>query len=141
MDGLSVLKRMTLFYIFRHPDFVPLVNNFSSPDSIPHTPSRTTKSNKFNSIVVKSWVISSHIIKQVLASQVQDTHSIKFSWVKLLQELHDELGEREICCVANNAFLHHLLDCLIETDGQTFRKDIYQCYHCIYGVHLGVSLI
>ncbi|CEI91811.1 hypothetical protein RMCBS344292_06089 [Rhizopus microsporus] len=137
MDGLSVLKRMTLFYIFRHPDFVPLVNNFSSPDSIPHTPSRTTKSNRFNSIVVKSWVISSHIIKQVLASQVQDTHSIKFSWVKLLQELHDELGEREICCVANNAFLHHLLDCLIETDSQAFRKDIYQCYHCIYGVHLG----
>lgn len=108
MDGLSVLKRMTLFYIFRHPDFVPLVNNFSSPDSIPHTPSRTTKSNKFNSIVVKSWVISSHIIKQVLASQVQDTHSIKFSWVKLLQELHDELGEREICCVANSKRLFYL---------------------------------
>lgn len=40
-----------------------------------------------------------------------------------------------------DAFLHHLLDCLIETDSQAFRKDIYQCYHCIYGVHLGVSLI
>jgi hypothetical protein len=38
-----------------------------------------------------------------------------------------------------DVFLHHLLNNLFETDSEAFRKDIYQCYHCIYGVHLGVS--
>ncbi|KAG1031933.1 hypothetical protein G6F25_011708 [Rhizopus arrhizus] len=101
IDILTIVLRMTVYYIFRHPDFVPLVNNFSSPDSIPHTPSRITKANRFNAIVIKSWIIHSHLIKRELRAQTRKTQKIMFDWVKLLQEFHDELGEREICCTSN----------------------------------------
>lgn len=160
MDVLKIVLKMSLHYVFRHPDFVPLVNNFSSPDSIPHTPSKITKSNRFNAIAVKSWVMYSLLMKRELLVQSQDTKKIMLDWTKLLQELHDELGEREICCSSDgnymsfsfffsflkndfffllDVFLYHLLENFFETDRKLFRKDIYQCYHCIYGVHLGVN--
>ncbi|KAI9264814.1 hypothetical protein BY458DRAFT_513660 [Sporodiniella umbellata] len=139
IDVLKTIMKMTLYYVFRHPDFVPLVNNFSSPDSVPHTPSKITKSNRFNAIAVKSWVMFSILMKRELVLCGQGGNSKLFDWTKLLQELHDELGEREICCTSNDVFLHHLLLNLFETDSTLFRKDIYQCYHCIYGVHLGAE--
>ncbi|CAO3660434.1 unnamed protein product [Rhizopus stolonifer] len=139
MDVLRIVLKMSLHYVFRHPDFVPLVNNFSSPDSIPHTPSKITKSNRFNAIAVKSWVMYSLLMKRELSVQNQDTKKIMLDWTKLLQELHDELGEREICCSSDDVFLYHLLENFFETDRKLFRKDIYQCYHCIYGVHLGTD--
>lgn len=36
-------------------------------------------------------------------------------------------------------FLTHLMATLTKADDTHFRRDIYQCYHCLYGVHLAVS--
>lgn len=131
---------MSTYYIFRHPDFVPLVNNFTSPDIPPHAPSKATKSNGFNDLMIKSWVLYSYLLQNAL-STVQDTSAgdIMQSWSQLLQELHDELGEREICGASNSLFIHHLLNTLVKVDNVAFRRAIYQCYHCLYGVHLAVT--
>ncbi|KAI7905962.1 uncharacterized protein BX663DRAFT_483630 [Cokeromyces recurvatus] len=123
-----------------HPDFVPLVNNFTTPDIPPHRPSKVTKSNIFNDIIVKSWVLQSYLIQHMFrknsCSVANDTMIL---WAELLQELHDELGEREVCGVAKNIFLHHLLETFIKIDNKIFRREIYQCYHCLYDVHLAAE--
>lgn len=38
-------------------------------------------------------------------------------------------------------FLSHLMNTLTKSDDMHFRRDIYQCYHCLYGVHLAVSVL
>lgn len=36
-------------------------------------------------------------------------------------------------------FLQHLIKMLSDVDVKSGRRGIYQCYHCLYGVHLAVS--
>jgi hypothetical protein len=141
-NKLVILLRMSTCYIFRHPDFVPLVNNFTTPDVPPHTPSKVTKSNGFNDIVIKSWVLQSRLIQHTLTNNTSlSSDDVVLTWAELLQELHDELGEREICGVSKSIFIHHLMETLTNVDDSTFRREIYQCYHCLYGVHLAVSTL
>lgn len=116
---------------------MPLVNNFTAPDMPPHTPSKATKSNGFNDLLIRSWVLHSYLLQH----SVRGDKEIMSSWAQLLQELHDELGEREICGASKSLFIQHLLATLTRTDNMTFRREIYQCYHCLFGVHLAVSLI
>lgn len=158
-DKLSALLRMSIYYIFRHPDFVPLVNNFSTPDVPPHTPSKITKSNGFNDIVAKSWVIQSYLVQHVIQHNKEpNTNGAIYTWAELLKELHEELGEREVCgagkrkfiffitgfpysCIYVGIFLSHLMTTLTKADDVQFRREIYQCYHCLYGVHLAVCYL
>lgn len=95
---------MSIYYIFRHPDFVPLVNNFSTPDTPPHTPSKITKSNGFNDIMIKAWVIQSYLIQHTLHKYEEPTNGATGIWAELLKGLHDELGEREVCGAAKRKF-------------------------------------
>ncbi|KAI9260891.1 hypothetical protein EDC94DRAFT_610142 [Helicostylum pulchrum] len=138
-NRLSILLRMSIYYIFRHPDFVPLVNNFTVPDMPPHTPSRITKSNGFNDIMIKSWVLKSYLIQHTLRHYGEPVNDTISTWSELLKELHDELGEREVCGAAKRIFLTHLMATLTKADDTHFRRDIYQCYHCLYGVHLAAE--
>jgi hypothetical protein len=153
---------MSIYYIFRHPDFVPLVNNFSTPDVPPHTPSKITKSNGFNDIMIKAWVLQSYLIQHVIQhNEVPNMNGAISTWAELLKELHEELGEREVCGAGKRKFtsivqifffdihvhnlyyvgifLSHLMTTLTKADDIQFRREIYQCYHCLYGVHLAVS--
>ncbi|KAI7893343.1 uncharacterized protein EV154DRAFT_501727 [Mucor mucedo] len=139
-NKLSALLRMSIYYIFRHPDFVPLVNNFSTPDVPPHTPSKVTKSNGFNDIVAKAWVLQSYLIQHVIQhNEERNTNGAIYTWAELLKELHEELGEREVCGAGKRIFLSHLMDTLTKADDLQFRREIYQCYHCLYGVHLAAE--
>ncbi|KAI8378602.1 hypothetical protein BD560DRAFT_389864 [Blakeslea trispora] len=140
LESLCSVLKMSIYYMFRHPDFVPFVNNFSSPDVPPHTPSKATKANKFNAIIVKAWVLQSHLIQQALEdTKSQSTDELQRAWAELLHSLHDELGEREFCGASNSIFLHHVRETLVKVDDLAFRREIYQCYHCLYGVHLAAE--
>lgn len=140
-NKLVILLRMSTCYIFRHNDFVPLVNNFTTPDVPPHTPSKITKTNGFNDILIKSWVLQSHLIQRALTNSASiDNDDIIVTWAELLQELHDELGEREICGASKSVFIYHLMETLTRVNDNRFRREIYQCYHCLYGVHLAASI-
>ncbi|KAI9478245.1 MAG: hypothetical protein EXX96DRAFT_570148 [Benjaminiella poitrasii] len=139
IDKLVVMIKMSTYYIFRHPDFIPLVNNFTTPDMPPHRPSKITKSNIFNDIIVKSWVLQSYLFQHVLNKSNSTTNDMMVTWAELLQELHDELGEREVCGAAKSIFLHHLLDTFMKVDDTSLRREIYQCYHCLYDVHLATE--
>ncbi|KAI8080754.1 uncharacterized protein B0P05DRAFT_72267 [Gilbertella persicaria] len=140
LENLNNLLKMSIYYMFRHPDFVPFVNNFSSPDVPPHTPSKITKSNSFNEIIIKGWVLQSHLFQQAFKKTTNESiREVKHAWAELLHSLHDELGEREVCGVAKSIFLQHVMDTLVQVDDVTFRREIYQCYHCLYGVHLAAE--
>ncbi|KAI8639579.1 hypothetical protein BD408DRAFT_371457 [Parasitella parasitica] len=140
MDTLSVLLRMSIYYIFRHPDFVPIVNNFTNPDVPPHAPSKITKMNGFNDILIKSWVLQSSLLQYTLKLNKDSVaNNALIMWGELLQQLHDELGEREVCGAAKTIFVQHLMRTLGKADSTVFRREIYQCYHCLYGVHLAAE--
>ncbi|KAI8967147.1 hypothetical protein BDF20DRAFT_901944, partial [Mycotypha africana] len=138
---------MTVYYLFRHPDFIPLVNNFTEPDVPQHRPSKTSKGNVFNQVIVKAWVCQSSLVQTKVRQQMQQQqqqqdvgmHAILSLGAEVMQELHDELGEREICDASNGIYLQHLLETLVKVDDKRFRRDIYQCYHCLYGVHLAAE--
>jgi hypothetical protein len=95
-NKLMIVLRMSIIYIFRHPDFVPLVNNFTN-DMPPHKPARATKHNGFNDLTAKAWVLQSHLLQHAIQD---DKGEIMVDWVELLQRYHDELGERQICGAA-----------------------------------------
>lgn len=86
--------------MFRHPDFIPLVNNFVNPEAPIHAPSATTKANGFNVLMVRLWVWVSHMIRQYTFNEVEDVEQQKETQkqlAELLSDVHDDLGEREIC--------------------------------------------
>ncbi|CEP06985.1 hypothetical protein, partial, partial [Parasitella parasitica] len=130
MDTLSILLKMSIYYIFRHPDFVPIVNNFTSPDMPPHAPSRVTKMNGFNDILIKSWVLQSSLLQYAL--KLSSKHSVVADnamnmWGELLQQLHDELGEREVCGAAKTIFVHHLMRTLGKAESGSIEE-----HHCVH---------
>lgn len=91
---------MTSQYMFRHPDFIPLVNNFVNPEAPIHAPSVTTKANGFNVLMVRLWVWISHMIRLYSDNEIQETdqqNEIQTQLSELLSDVHDDLGEREIC--------------------------------------------
>ncbi|CAO3593379.1 unnamed protein product [Absidia cylindrospora] len=134
VDSLMIILRTTILYTFRHPDFIPLVNNFSNPDMTPHVPSKKTKINSYNAVATKSWVMISTLAQHRMT---QENYKKKLaSLAILLQTMHDELGEREVCGASKGIFLQHLVELLSRVDVDEHRRGIYQCYHCLYGVHL-----
>ena len=93
---------MAVQYVYRHQDFIPIANNFSTSTAEPHDTSNVTRSSRFNSIVINSWVLTSNIIQQSIPddntpASIESTRKL----VGTLISLHDELGERQICGVAN----------------------------------------
>lgn len=95
-----LLLHMTSQYMFRHPDFIPLVNNFVNPEAPIHAPSATTKSNGFNVLMVRLWVWISHMIRQYTANEIESPEQVNETQkqlAELLSDVHDDLGEREIC--------------------------------------------
>ncbi|KAI8096895.1 uncharacterized protein BX664DRAFT_68541 [Halteromyces radiatus] len=137
IDSLMILLRTTIIYTFRHPDFIPLVNNFSNPEMTPHVPSRKTKINSYNAVTTKSWVLVSTLAQQKIKYDNDENKMV--SLASLLQNMHDELGEREVCGASKGIFLQHLVQVLSEVDANNNRRGIYQCYHCLYGVHLAAE--
>ncbi|CAO3617860.1 unnamed protein product [Cunninghamella blakesleeana] len=132
-DSLMIFLRTTIFYIFRHPDYIPLVNNFTIPDVPPHRPSERTKENFYNALTTKSWLLLSILIQLNSNNDKQKITLLS----ELLQNMHDELGEREICRTSNGMFLRYIMKILtINDESDENRGGIYQCYHCLYGVHL-----
>ncbi|ORX50528.1 hypothetical protein DM01DRAFT_1095919 [Hesseltinella vesiculosa] len=131
-DGLLILLRTTMIYIFRHSDFIPLVNNFASPDSPPHVPSRCTVNSFFNGLITKAWVTTGVLLQQI----INEDHDKMVAMATVLQSLHDELGEREICGASKGIFLKYLMMILEKLDMDDDRRSIYQCYHCLYGILL-----
>jgi hypothetical protein len=95
---------MSIFYVFRHPDFIPLVNNFKNQDVSPHTPSKTTRSNGFNNILIKSWVLESKLVTYMHQKNKLVAPDFMPRWASLLQDVHDDLGERVICGAADSRF-------------------------------------
>ncbi|KAI8145939.1 hypothetical protein BJV82DRAFT_29849 [Fennellomyces sp. T-0311] len=135
VDTVLIIIQMTMHYIFRHADFIPLVNNFAIPTADPHVPSQTTRNCRFNTIVANGWVLMATLVQHLIPDS-NDSSEIKCALADTLLSLHDELGEREICGVAKGAFLKYLLKLLTQENSTKYRRGIYQCYHCLYGVHL-----
>ncbi|KAI9274845.1 hypothetical protein BDA99DRAFT_498736 [Phascolomyces articulosus] len=134
-DSILIVLQMTVQYVFRHPDFIPLVNNFATPTAEPHGPSNTTRSSKFNSVVINAWVLAATLIQHCIPddnslASLESRHAL----VDMLISLHDELGERQICGVAKGAFLKCLLKLPPQENDAKYKLGIYQCYHCLYGV-------
>ncbi|ORZ15034.1 hypothetical protein BCR42DRAFT_353065 [Absidia repens] len=134
VDSLMIILRTTILYTFRHPDFIPLVNNFSNPDMTPHVPSKKTKINSYNAVATKSWVMISTLAQHKMKQENSDDKLAPLA--NLLQTMHDELGEREVCGASKGIFLQHLVELLSRVAVDEHRRGIYQCYHCLYGVHL-----
>lgn len=126
-NKLAALLRMSIYYIFRHPDFVPLVNNFSTPDVPPHTPSKVTKSNGFNDIVAKAWVLQSYLVQHVIQhNEERNTNGAIYTWAELLKELHEELGEREVCGAGKRKlFFSFYLFCIFKCLYRNFLESSY----------------
>lgn len=104
---MVILLRMSIYYNFRHSDYVPFVNNFTNPEVPLHRPSKVTKSNGFNSILIKAWVLQSHLFQHVILNNEDPVENeVLSSWAKLLHDLHDDLGEREMCGAANSKKRH-----------------------------------
>lgn len=141
LDTLSVLLKMTIYYIYRHPDFVPVINNFN--DLPPHTPSKTSRVNGFNDILAKSWVLHSHLMLHMIETNKESVPENAMAvWAEVLKDLHLELGEREICGSGKATLLQHMGTVFRQLDDPVFRLEFYQCYRCLYGVeHLPVSAI
>ncbi|KAI7879176.1 hypothetical protein K492DRAFT_208427 [Lichtheimia hyalospora FSU 10163] len=136
-DALLIALQMTVYYIFRHPDFIPLVNNFKIHGVEPHVPSQVTRSSSFNVVLVEIWVLLSTFMQDTANIIDNETaKTIKDKLAETLITLHDELGEREICGVSKGIFLKHLLNLLATESKTQYRIGIYQCYHCLYGLHL-----
>jgi hypothetical protein len=94
---------MSIYFIFRHPDYIPFVNNFTNPDVPPHTPSKITRSNRFIDILIKGWVLQSHLFQHVVYNNNEPIlNEVMISWAEILQQLHDELGERKVCGAAKS---------------------------------------
>lgn len=100
-DALLIALQMTVYYIFRHPDFIPLVNNFKIHGVEPHVPSQVTRSSSFNVVLVEIWVLLSTFIQEsAYTNNDESAKAIKVKLAETLITLHDELGEREICGVS-----------------------------------------
>ena len=107
-DALLIALQMTVYYIFRHPDFIPLVNNFKIHGVEPHVPSQVTRSSSFNVVLVEIWVLLSTFMQDTANTTDDETaKTIKDKLAETLITLHDELGEREICGVSKGK--HYLL--------------------------------
>ncbi|KAI8060297.1 hypothetical protein BC940DRAFT_160374 [Gongronella butleri] len=132
LDSLLILLRTSMVYIFRHPDFIPLVNNFATPDSTPHVPSRRTIANFFNALSTRAWVL----VATLMERRFHDDNDKMMGLASVLQTLHDELGEREICGAGNGIFLQYLMRILGGLDMNDNRSGVYQCYHCLFGILL-----
>lgn len=133
LDTLSVLLKMSIYYIYRHPDFVPVVNNFN--DLPPHTPSKTSRVNGFNDIMAKTWVLHSHLMLHIIENNRESVpENAKVAWAEVLLELHFQLGEREICGSGKSILLQHMRAVFRQLHGPAFRLEFYQCYVCLYGV-------
>ncbi|KAI9312531.1 hypothetical protein BX666DRAFT_2031252 [Dichotomocladium elegans] len=139
-DALVIVLHMSIYYIFRHPDFIPLVNNFVNPGAEPHTPSNVTRASGFNIILVDVWVLTSMLIQRSIREHPsENSKNTKDKLLAALLTLHDELGEREICGVSKGIFLKHLLKLLTTEAKIKHRIGVYQCYHCLYGLHLAAE--
>ncbi|KAL9554649.1 hypothetical protein MBANPS3_002732 [Mucor bainieri] len=139
LDTLSVLLKMTIYYVYRHPDFVPVVNNFN--DMPPHTPSKTSRVNGFNDLLAKAWVLHSHLMLHLIEANAESVPENAVGlWADVLTDLHFQLGEREICGSGKSVLLQHMSTVFRRLDGPVFRLEFYQCYVCLYGVeHLPIS--
>lgn len=101
MDSLLIVLQMAVQYVYRHPDFIPIANNFTTSSAEPHDPSNVTRSSRFNSIVINSWVLTSSLIQRSIpGDNTPASIKSKRTLVDTLISLHDELGERQICGVA-----------------------------------------
>ncbi|KAF7726581.1 Histone transcription regulator 3 [Apophysomyces ossiformis] len=138
-DSLFILLRTSFIYIFRHPDFVPLVNNFPVQDNPPHVPSLKTKAGAFSAITAKIWAVQSMLIRWTIMQNPSIEAETLPALVEVLLATHEELGEREICGSAKGTFIKQLLELLIGTKDIEYRRSIYQCYHCLYGVHVAAE--
>ncbi|ORY98057.1 hypothetical protein BCR43DRAFT_490797 [Syncephalastrum racemosum] len=132
IDALAIILQMTIYYLYRHPDFIHLVNNFSNPNMDTHTPSNTTRNSAFNTIVAHAWTLMTQ-----LGAHVIDLKGNELP--ELLSSLHDDLGEREICGTSKGILLKEILRFLTRSNAVQHRRGIYQCYHCLYGVHLAAE--
>lgn len=131
---------MTVYYIFRHVDFLPLVSNYkaSITENVnQYMPSPLTRSGGFNRVVVNAWVIFSTVVQHAFEGKDPSfVDEAEYALVDLLMTMHDELGERSICSASNSIFLKHLLQVLLQGKNPQYRMGIYQCYLCLYGVLL-----
>ncbi|RUS26926.1 hypothetical protein BC938DRAFT_483927, partial [Jimgerdemannia flammicorona] len=58
---------------------------------------------------------------------------------ELLDIVHNELGDRELCNEDDGIFLRYALRMFADAGRQAHRREIFQCYDCMYGVHLSVD--
>ncbi|KAI9007532.1 hypothetical protein CLU79DRAFT_778404 [Phycomyces nitens] len=134
--ALLIVIQMSIFYIYRHSDFIALISRYETPESVPHSPSEITKANSFNDTVMQAWVLLSILMHVELEEMPIYEADLATSLSTLLKDIHEELGEREICGSGNGIFLKHLLKVLPKSDDAEECASLYQCYHCLYGLLL-----
>ncbi|KAL1925672.1 uncharacterized protein VTP21DRAFT_555 [Calcarisporiella thermophila] len=66
---------------------------------------------------------------------------LTYGFGDFLALIHDEVGWREICSIDKRIFLNILLEIFSTLDKVYYRKEIYQCYYCLYGVRLGADSV
>ncbi|KAG1115147.1 hypothetical protein G6F42_014009 [Rhizopus arrhizus] len=121
LDTLSVLLKMTIYYSYRHPDFVPIINNFN--DLPPHTPSKTSRVNGFNDILAKTWVLQSHLIMHIIKMNKDIVpENAMVAWAEVLKDLHEDLGEREVCGAGKAILMQHLRKVFSGLDDPVFSQ-------------------
>ncbi|RUS19756.1 hypothetical protein BC937DRAFT_86969 [Endogone sp. FLAS-F59071] len=86
---------------------------------------------------------SSSTIKDATSASSRVKRSKKMTNANMVTELldivHDELGQRELCNEDDGIFLRSALKIFADAGRQTHRREIFQCYYCLYNVHLSVD--
>ncbi|KAI7863344.1 hypothetical protein BDF14DRAFT_1845257 [Spinellus fusiger] len=135
-ETICIVLRMSIYYLYRHADFIALISRFTASDLPEHSPSAVTKKNPFNDTVVRLWVLQSILVHVSLNDLPIYESDMVNHLSSLLKDLHEELGEREICSSADGIFLNYLVKTLPKTGDTEDLDSLYQCYHCLYGIIL-----
>ncbi|TGZ82588.1 hypothetical protein EX30DRAFT_317948 [Ascodesmis nigricans] len=92
---------------------------------------------KFRELLVRSWVtvyyLFADLLKRGLGSEGRQPMDEEEQSVKLmgfLRDLHEELGPRHYCKLANHVFLKLMFDEFVRFDSRDFESEFLQCIRC-----------
>lgn len=94
---------------------------------------------KFRELLVRTWVMTYYLYAAMLRQGLggddgepcdEDTQTLKLS--SLLRALHEELGPRHYCKLADHLFLKVTFDELVKFNDDELSWDLMQCIQCRY---------
>ncbi|KAK9480188.1 hypothetical protein V1514DRAFT_290341 [Lipomyces japonicus] len=129
---LSLLRILHVYVI--HDD------NVSDGIMIHSESSISTKTRRqLTDLLVNAWAFAYILLKKKLIQDAkpENIQAANNSLLNLLSVLHEELGIRGYCAVANGVFLRLVQDELLRMDNPDSETEMLQCMHCRFGLALG----